>query len=487
MEKITVREIINATGGQLIGGVDPDRTTVSGVSTDSRKIKEGDLFIAIVGERFDGNEYAADTLKSGAEGVVVSRALLDGQIPKGRFAVLVKDTTKAMGALASYYLGTLPVKIAAVTGSVGKTTTKDMIASVLSMHYRTHKTQGNLNNHLGLPMTIFGLDRSYEAVVLEMGMNHFGEIDYLTNIAKPDAVAITNVGDAHIGNLGSRENILRAKCEIFHGLKPGGLAVLNGDDALLYSIEEHISGTGAAPEELSDLYDEIDQGHFAFHWAGESARCDYRAEDIDDTYPDRVTLRANTPGGSFDVAIPSPGRHMIYSAMTAAAIGQAWGMTNEEIAKGISQFTATRLRMETIEISEGITLYNDTYNANPQSMMAALRILSNAKAPRRVAVLGDMLELEPYAEKLHRQVGALAAELPIDTLVTVGTRAAFIAEEALESGMEDVRPCRDKEEARRVLDELTAPDTAILFKASRGMALEELCEYVRGLKEGGKA
>ncbi|MDO5456451.1 MAG: UDP-N-acetylmuramoyl-tripeptide--D-alanyl-D-alanine ligase, partial [Eubacteriales bacterium] len=481
--------------------VDPDSVFISNVCTDSRKIKDGDLFIALVGERFDGNQYAADTMKNGAAGCIVSSE--PEEIPEGRFAILTEDTGKAMGALAAWYLSTLPVKVIAVTGSVGKTTTKDMIASVLSAKFRTHKTQGNLNNHLGLPMTIFGLDRSHEMAVLEMGMNHPGEIDYLTRIAGPDVVTITNVGDAHIGILGSRENIMRAKCEIFHGLKEGGLAVLNGDDALLKTIRRSAGvsaagpdsaaanvtdggavnkpdgGPAAAPESLRDLYEEIRRVRFACHWVGESEDCDYRAEQIDDTLPDRVLLQAVTPKSTFALQIPSPGRHMIYAAMTAAAIGQYFGMRDEEIAAGVAQFTATRLRMETLQVGERITLYNDTYNANPQSMMAALRILANAQAARKVAVLGDMLELEPYAEKLHREVGVFAAELPIDTLLTVGPRAAYIAEAALELGMEDVRPCADKEEAKQQLALVTKPDTAILFKASRGMALEELCAYSR--------
>ena len=479
MERISAAQIKEATGGILIGNVNPEETFVTGVSTDSRKIQSGDLFVAIKGERFDGNEYAQATLMSGAAGCLVSRD--PGEIPEGKFAVLVEDTAMAMGALAAFYLRTLPPKVVAVTGSVGKTTTKDMIASVLSEHFRTHKTQGNLNNHLGLPMTIFGMDSTIEAAVLEMGMNHPGEIDHLTRIAQPDIAVITNVGDAHIGNLGSRENIMKAKCEIFHGLKKGGTAVLCGDDALLGALRSE--PVQPVPAELAPLREEILGGGFTFHWAGESEQCDYRAEEIDDTLPDRVLCNAVTPGGTFALQIPSPGRHMIYAAMTAAAIGQTLGMDNREIAAGVAGFTATRMRMETLQLAGNVTLYNDTYNANPQSMMAALRILANAGTGRKVAVLGDMLELEPYAERLHREVGEFAASLPVDTLVTVGPRAAYIAEAALAADMEDVRPCADKEEAKRELDVLTGPDTAILFKASRGMALEDLCAYSRALIE----
>ena len=500
MEKISVKEILEAAGGQLLGNIDAENTFIINVQTDSRKAAAGDLFVAIIGERMDAHRFVPGAMEAGAEGCLVSKA--PETIPEGKFCVLVPDTTKAMGDVAAYYRRKLGIPVVAVTGSVGKTTTKDMVASVLSSKYRTLKTAGNYNNHLGLPMTVFRLSAEDEIAVLEMGMNHPGEIDYLVRIAQPDVAVITNVGDAHIGNLGSRENILRAKCEIFHGLKKGGTAVLNGDDALLTTIRpgaERVkdaaadeAGTGkteAGEAEtgssqsgpFEEMYAGIDAGGFTFHWAGESEGCDYRAVNIEDTLPDEVRCVAQTPSGSFAVEIPSLGRHMIYPAMTAAAVGQYFGLTDEEIAEGIREFESTRMRMDVEKYDNGIILYNDTYNANPQSMEAALGILANAPADRKVAVVGDMLELEPFAEKLHRQVGEFAAGLPIDTLVTVGTRAGWLAEAALERDMEDVRPCTDKEEARKVLEELVKPDTAFLFKASRGMALEELCEFVRGL------
>ena len=233
---------------------------------------------------------------------------------------------------------------------------------------------------------------------------------------------ITNVGDAHIGNLGSRENILRAKCEIFRGLKKGGTAILNGDDELLATLRPGVPkvGTGAAgaagiPEAdraaFAEMYAQVEAGGFMYHWAGESNACDYKAVNIEDTLPDSVRFEAETPKGEFAVEIPALGRHMIYPAMTAAAVGQCFALAEEEIAAGIRDFKATHMRMNVEKLDGGITLYNDAYNANPQSMKAALGILANAPAARKVAVVGDMLELEPFAEKLHRQVGEFAAAL----------------------------------------------------------------------------
>ena len=445
MEKIYVKEILEAAGGQLLGNIDAEKTFVVNVQTDSRKAAAGDLFVAIVGERMDGHRFVQGAMEAGAEGCLVSTA--PDSIPEGKFCVMVPDTAKAMGDLAAYYRRKLGLPVVAVTGSVGKTTTKDMVASVLSSRFRTLKTAGNLNNHLGLPMTVFRLTAEDEIAVLEMGMNHLGEIDYLVRIAQPDVAVITNVGE---------------------------------DDALLATLKpgaERVADPGTS--EFNEMYAGIDAGGFTFHWAGESDACDYRAVNIEDTLPDEVRCEAQTPAGTFAVEIPSLGRHMIYPAMTAAAVGQCFGLSDQEIAEGIANFKATRMRMDVEKLEDGVILYNDTYNANPQSMKAALGILANAPAARKVAVVGDMLELEPFAERLHREVGEYAAELPIDTLVTVGTRAGWLAEAALERDMEDVRPCQDKEEAKKVLAELIGPDTAFLFKASRGMALEELCAFVR--------
>lgn len=470
MEKITIKEITEAVGGQIVGNEGIEEKSgdlyVTGVQTDSRKVAPGDLFIAIVGENNDAHRFLSGAVKAGAAACLISEE--QEVYPSGAVYILVEDTVKAMGALASYYRSRFHIPIIAVTGSVGKTTTKEMLASVLGVRFRVLKTDGNFNNAIGLPITVFRLNREHEIAVFEMGMNHMGEIDYLTRIGQPDVAVITNIGDAHIGNLGSRENILKAKCEIFHGLRKGGRAILNGDDSLLRTQKG--------------------QRTFPIIWIGEGENCAYRATDINDNLPYSVRFTAHTPKDVFEVTVPAPGHHMIYPVMTAIAAGEMFGLTTEEMIRGIAGYVPTGMRMKIEHLDGNITLYNDTYNANTQSMMAAIDILAAAgksgKATR-VAVLGDMLELGTMERQLHEQVGAYAGSGKADVLVTVGRCGRYIAEAAKKAGLAEVYACADKEEAKKVLTGLVKPDTALLFKASRGMALEELVQYSREL--AGKA
>ena len=479
MERLRLQELLDACGGRLIGGADPEKAFFTGVCTDNRKVQPGDLFVAIVGERLDGHRFAKAALEAGAAGCLISDAGCAEALAEAyesAFFVLVSDTVKAMGALAACYRSKFSIPVIGVTGSVGKTTTKQMLASVLSQKYRVLYTEGNFNNHIGLPMTIFRLDRTHEAAVLEMGMNHMGEIDYLTRIARPDIAVITNVGDAHIQNLGSRENIFKAKCEIFHGLRDGGTAILNGDDALLRTLRDA-------------------RNNFRVLLVGEAEDCDLRAEEIAAEGAGlRFAMRGSLNGDAESkgeaqepclMEVPAPGRHMIYPALTAAAAGMLLGMTGEEIAAGVSAFVQTGMRMKVTRAASGIQIYNDAYNANPQSMRAALQILEQAPGiTRRIAVLGDMLELGAFSDTLHREIGAAAAETGLDALVTVGPAARLIAEEAEKCGLRNVYACADKQQAQKRLAELLAPgagkdaETAVLFKASRGMALEELAAFI---------
>lgn len=460
METITLKELRDAVRGELLGDFRGEDTLITGAESDNRKIKPGNVFFAFRGEKADGHRFVKAALAAGASGAVVSGEP-EEYVP-GKFYVKVPDTLLAAGDLARAYRRRFAIPVVAVTGSVGKTTMKDMIYAVLSEKFCTLRTEANFNNNIGVPRTILRLDRGTQMAVVEMGMNHFGEIDYLVHIAQPTCAVITNIGEAHIGNLGGKkENIFKAKCEIFGGLSEGGLAVMNGDDAYLRTLRE----------------DREKQDRFHFAWVGESGDCTFRAVNIEDTLQDAVRFTMETSAGSFPVKVPALGRHMIYPALAAAAIGMHYGMTKEEIAAGIAHYVPTAMRMETIRLPEGIVVYNDTYNANPQSMKAGLLTLSHTKGQRHVAVLGDMLELGDAEERLHREVGRAAAEGKIDTLITVGRAAGWIADEARRCGLADVHTCRSREEAEPILRTLLGPETVFYFKASHAMALEKLAAY----------
>lgn len=430
--------------------------TFTGVCYDNREVKAGDLFFAFHGETHDGHDYVVDALSRGAVKAVVSHAV-DGADPAR--LIMVEDTIKAYGALAGEYRAQFHIPAIGITGSVGKTTTKDMITAVLSEKFKTVATKGNLNNHIGLPRTVFGIDEETEVAVLEMGMNHLGEISYLTHIAQPTIATITNVGDAHIGLLGSRENIFKAKREIFEGLAKDGLIVLNTDDAYLRRVQDDPSVT---------------EGR-TLMTIGEDASAMLRATEI--------TERADGISFVLDqrvLEVPLPGRHIIYPALTAYAIGRHLGMSHEEIARGIGNIVTSGRRMEITTREHNLTILNDTYNANPQSMKAALHTLAKREGVKKIAVLGDMFELGDDAVRLHEEVGTCAAQCGIDVLVAVGELSGHMASAARrEADTSDltVIHCKDKTAAAATLKDLITPDCAVLFKASRGMALETLIDF----------
>lgn len=463
MEQITLRELKEATKGTLLGSSPGEEILIGGVQSDNRKIKEGDVFFAFPGERTDGHDYVGAALNAGAAGCVISRE--PSKLLPGKFYLLVPDTFLALGDLARYYRTRFAIPTVGVTGSVGKTTTKEMIAAVLSRKYRTLKTEGNFNNNIGLPLTILRLTKQDEAAVLEMGMNHFGEISYLTRIARPDMAVITNIGDAHIGNLGSKEGILRAKCEIFEGVPEGGTAVLNADDPYLNRLRDDLAL----------------QNKVTLIRVGEAGDADFRAIKIDDSQAEHMSFEICFPDGKKTrVFVPAPGRHMIYPALTAAAVGTCMGLSPEQISEGIRTYTPAGMRMKIEELPGGRILLNDAYNANPQSMEAGLRILSGQKDRRRIAVIGDMGELGSRSRELHRDVGAAAARLGVDVLITVGIDSEEAARKAQEDGVSEVHHCADKEEAKAVLREyLLQPDSAFLVKASRFMQFEELAAFIK--------
>ena len=453
MEAMTLREILQATGGTLLGTLVDLDTPVGSVDTDSRAMTEGALFVPLVGERFDGHAYIGKSLENGAVGTLTDHELADYRPDK--FYVLVPDTMLALGDLAAYYRSKFDVKIIAVTGSVGKTTCKDMTAAVLSQKFRTLKTDGNFNNNIGVPKTLFRLSREHQVAVVEMGLNHVGEIDYLTRIARPDAAIITNIGDAHIENLGSRENTLMAKAEVFHGMKATGLAILNGDDPLLRSLDGKLNQS--------------------ILWYGQNDGNDYQCKNLDENFSDHMVMETVTPHGTWQQTIPGIGRYMIYPTLAAAAVGQWLGMTQEEIAEGVGHFVNSKMRMDTVRCGDGVTVLNDTYNANPQSMRAALEVLSKFDGDYKVAVLGDMLELGDLSREAHEELGRLAAESGLYCLVTYGEQAKRTAVVAAAKGVKTLHANNYREAADALLNRVQ-PGDALLVKASRGMALEKALE-----------
>lgn len=448
MRELTVRELLLATGGTLLAGSEDARVT--GVSTDSRTAGVGTLFIPLTGERFDGHDYIEKALAQGAAGCLCART--PEALEEGKFYLAVPDTRLALKALAAWYRAQFAIPFVQVTGSVGKTTTKEMIAAVLAQRYRTLKTEGNFNNDIGTPLTLLGLSERHEAAVIETGMDHFGEIRYLGEIVRPRIAVITNIGDAHIEFLGSREGILKAKSEIFENLAPDGVAVLCGDDALLDTVK--------LPQRIVRC--------------GERAGCTVRVSDVADRGIDGVDCTLTAEGFRCRVHIPTPGRHSIYAASIAAAVGLELGLSAEEITRGIAAYAPAGSRMRVHRLSGERRLLDDCYNANPQSMAASLRVLA-ATEGRKVAVLGDMKELGALTERAHREMGELCVTLGIDRVLAVGEYARGIAAAAGDRAEWFTDADAAIDAAKR---EFTA-GSALLCKASHSMHLEKLVEELR--------
>ena len=453
MQPMTVKEIAAAVAG-VWWNPKEDVSPVTAVCTDSRKITPGCLFLPWVGEKFDGHHFIDAALDAGAAGCLCAK--LPENIRDDKFYIKVADTRLALRALASAYKDRFPIPFIQITGSVGKTTTKEMIAAVLSTRYRVLKTPENFNNDIGTPLTIFGLTEEHEVAVIETGMNHFGEIEYLGALVRPDVAVISNVGDAHIEYLGSREGILQAKSEIFTHLKEGGVAVLNGDDALLNTVD--------IPFETIRC--------------GQSGHCQAHVTDIADHGVEGITCTVTTQKGAYSLSVPAPGEHMAYAAAIAVAVGEVLGLEQEEIIRGVAAYEPTGSRMRVVRMQGGRILLDDCYNANPQSVTAALEVLAKTECDQRVAVLGDMGELGDLTAQAHYNIGALAAMLGIDVIVAIGSFAAKIADGAIMSSGE-VLYFATKEEAIGTVKELLKENTTMLVKASHSMHFEELVNQLR--------
>ncbi len=457
MVPMTVQEIADAVHGEWINPRE-GAAAVTEVCTDSRKVVPGSLFLPWVGEKFDGHDFIDKALDGGAAGCLCAR--VPETLRPDRFYIRVEDTRLALRDLASAYRGRFDIPVIQITGSVGKTTTKEMLAAVLGAKLRVHKTPENYNNDIGTPLALLGLGPEHQAAVIETGMNHAGEIRYLGAMVRPDIALISNIGDAHIEFLGSREGILQAKCEIFEHLREGGLAVLNGDDALLDTL------------------------HLPFRTVrcGQSEHCQVRITEIADHGVEGITCTVATERDVYHLTVPAPGEHMAYPASMAVAVGEELGLSREEILRGVAAFEPTGSRMRVVRLPQGRILLDDCYNANPQSVTAALEVLAKTDCERTVAVLGDMGELGDLTDQAHYNMGALAAMLGIDLVVAVGTKADRIADGVSLSGGTVL--CFDTaEEALPALREQLEPGTTMLVKASHAMHFGQLVDQLRGIYE----
>ena len=412
MKNMTLENIEKACGGRYIGTEAEKKTEVLGVVIDSRQVESGYLFVAIPGEKVDGHKFIPDVFAKGAAAVLSEQQLED---PAGPY-ILVESTTKALRDLAEYYRKSLDIKVVGITGSVGKTSTKEMIASVLSEKYRVLKTEGNYNNEIGLPLTIFKIRAEHEVAVLEMGISEFGEMHRLATMANPDICVITNIGLCHLENLKTRDGILKAKTESFAHLKKDGIAILNGDDDKLSTIRQ-------VGDKEPVFYGMEEKMKYR-----EDAKKSVYATGVENLGLYGMQVRIHTPEGERDVRIPIPGEHNVYNALAATAVGLSLGLPLDQISSGILKAKTIGGRTNLLNTGS-MTVIDDCYNANPVSMKASIDVLATAEG-RKIAVLGDMGELGENEKKLHYEVGEYLAKKEIDVLFCAGELSEEIAKAA---------------------------------------------------------
>lgn len=445
---------------ELLAGLTlAEPVTIQAVVTDSRKVVPGCVFVCFPGERVDGHTFAAGAYQNGAAYIIANHPV-EG-VPAER-TVVVPDSALAMIRMASNYRMLFNPRIIGVTGSVGKTTTKEFCYAVLSAFGNALKTEGNQNNDIGVPNTLFRLAPETEYAVVEMGMDHAGEIERLTRCVRPSAGIITMIGVSHLENLGTRENILKAKMEICAGLPDGAPLVLNADNDLL--------PTAQVPARLRAV------------WFGIEKDADVRAENIvTDAQGTSFTI-VDRENGSFPVSIPTAGLHTVYDALSAYAAATRLGLDPARCAAALSNYQTTGMRQHIVE-KGGVTVIEDCYNASPDSMKAAISVLKALPNARKIALLGDMLELGDASEEGHRHTGKWVAEAGIDVLIAYGPRSGAMAEAAKAQGVTTVH-CQNEQEVLQCLRQFVQPGDALLAKASHAMKLEELLQdYYAGLPQ----
>ncbi len=452
MKNFTVKEIVEASGGQFFGDEEILSKEVETISTDSRKAGKGSVFAAIVGERVDGHSFIPQCIEIGAICSICERTPTDDSAH-----ILVENTPEALIKIAESYRKKFNIPFVGISGSVGKTSTKEIIASVLSERFHTHKTQGNFNNALGVPITLFALEETHTAAVIEMGISDFGEMSVLANMAKPDIAVLTNVGKCHLENLKDLDGVLKAKTEMLKFLKKGGTVVLNGDDENLRKAE--------IPEGAKVIYYGIGENNDIF------------ATDITSDNETYTEFTVHSKNGEFKARIHNLGNHMVQNALAAVAVGEELGLSEQEIIDGLNNYRTIGGRANIIK-TENLTIIDDCYNANPESMKASLKTLS-AFEGRRVALLGDMKELGEKAAEFHYEIGELAASLKLDLIIAVGDLSLEMYKAARKHI--DAEWYQSIEEAKLYMyDMLTIGDT-VLVKASHSMNFAELVEQIKNL------
>ncbi|MBM3252948.1 MAG: UDP-N-acetylmuramoyl-tripeptide--D-alanyl-D-alanine ligase [Candidatus Omnitrophica bacterium] len=454
MEPLSIKEILIATRGKLVFG--RDVSFIDSISLDSREVKAGDLFIAIKGNRFDGHNFVKDALSKGASGIIFKKGMLswitdiDGG-HKDRFFIAVDDTINAIGEIAKYYRKRFDIPFIAVTGTCGKTTVKDMIFHLLSTKLKVLRNEGTKNNHIGLPITLFRLDNTFEAGVLELGMNHFGEIDYLTKILSPRIGIITNIGLAHLEFIKNINGVLKAKEELLKNLNEDDIAILNGDDPNLKKI--------------------INKYKFKKITFGIKDRCDFYASQIN-MNKETVSFRLNR---KTLFTLKLLGIHNVYNALAAIATAEALGLDVSSLKSSLESFEPLSMRMKTLNF-RGMLVIDDTYNANPFSVRNAIDVISSFNGYRKIVVFSDMLELGRHAEQLHREIGNYITFKKVNLLLTIGKFSKYIALGAKEAGMntENIYNLGSKKEVVEILNTKAKPRDIILFKGSRLTKMEDV-------------
>lgn len=450
MKPFSLKEAVQAIGGRYFGSEDALNREITFVTSDSRTAQPGGLFIAFKGARADGHDFMAGCLEKGCVACISEREpASEAEMP----CIVVESSLKATGALAAWHRSRFDIPVIGITGSVGKTTTKEMVAAVLSRAFETHKTEKNFNNELGVPQTLLRLDDEYQASVVEMGISDFGEMRRLTHMVCPDIAVFSVIGYSHLEFLGDREGVLRAKAEIFEGMKPDGLAVLNGDDDLLSTYVPSVKKITYGMKPENDLV----------------------AENVENLGTDGIRCTIRHKDGAFEVRIPAFGTHMVYAALAGAAVGKALGMKDEDIAAGIASYQTVGDRARVIK-ANGLTIISDCYNANPNSTTAAIDSLARLEG-RKVCILGDMMELGPEENALHFGVGAHAAEMGIDLVIGCGNLSLNTYEGAKQAGANAVY-FPDKPALFEKLGALIMKGDNVLVKASHSRAFEEIVKIL---------